>query len=55
MSVDDESHENHISICDETVEEVLEGEPIPRDVDGDKAYSNVYRLPVPNAEDDDDV
>ena len=37
MSVDDELHEDRISIGDESVEEVLKGEPIPRDVDGDKA------------------
>ena len=47
MSVDDKLHEDHISIGDETVEEVLKGEPIPRDVDGDKAYTNVYGLPAP--------
>ena len=47
MSVDNESHEDHISIGDETVEEVLKGEPIPRGVDGDKAYKKLYGLPVP--------
>ena len=47
MSVDDESHENHISFGNEIVEEVLKGELISRDVYGDKAYTNVYGLPAP--------
>ena len=47
MSVDEESHESHISIVDETVEEVSKGELIPRNVDGDKANTNVYLLPAP--------